>query len=246
MLYNCITESTARRGRRCARQAIRQIVAYESRYKRQYFSDNGDAEIKMQTRQYQLLLYRQYIFLSTSASITALKMISNTPDNQDVERTTLENKIVNDLTAFETYARTTVRQIKAELVNGNVFKARCKRLGVVTTEGSNYRLRVMLTRSQTSPCVMVLTNRHERNDNADKFCNWWHTWYSQPGVDLGTRKPAVSAKANRYWDTALLTPLFGTSGIISKIKQKARNHQIDSTITDLLRAEFEKAKYNVS
>ena len=173
-------------------------------------------------------------------------MISNTPDNQDVERTTLENKIVNDLTAFETYARITVRQIKAELVNGNVFKARCKRLGVVTTEGSNYRLRVKLTRSQTSPCVMVLTNRHEQNDNADKFCNWWHTWYSQPATDHPTRKPAVSAKANTYWDTALLTPFFGTSGIIPKIKQKARNHQIDSTITDLLRAEFEKTKYNVS
>ena len=250
-MYNCITESTARRGRRCTRQAIRDIVAHKSRYIRNYFSTNGDAEIKMQALEYQLLLYRQYIFLSTSASITLLKMISNRRNRRGRvrrARRNLENRIQNDLTAFETYARNTVTEIKAELVNGNVFKARCKRLGRVTQEGSNYRLRVKLTHSQASECDMVISNRGQQNDNADKFCDWWHTWYDEP-VDSAhwsnTRKPAVRRKADTYWDDNLITPLFGTGGIITKIKQKLIDHQIDNTITDRLRAEFEKTEYNV-
>ena len=244
-LFNCIYERDDRYTRECNRNAIRMILANAFRYSSIYFKDSNDEEIKMKNRELSLTLYRKYMIISTLAHVSALKMLRNrkieevaNPDDQDFERLNLEASLKEGLTQFESFSRDITKKITDAIGNGTPFSAKCKRTGKVTEGEDGFTLKVKLTSSQTNYCIYKLDKVGGNKGSVSEMCDNLHTWYNQ-----GERGTKVYYKAEKYWKDTLIDPLFGATGILTQIKTMAENHEIDESITEILKAEYSKRKY---
>ena len=245
MLFNCVHERDEKYTRECNRNAIRVIAANEFRFSKVYFKDTDDEEIKMKNYELSLTLYRKYIIISTLAHVTALKMLRNrriegvsNPDDQDFERLKLETSLKEGLTQFEEFAKDITKKMLNSLWDGLPFMSRCKRTGEVTTQANGFTLKVKLTSSQKSFCVYKLNKVGRNGGTPAEMCDYLHKWYQQ-----SSRADKVYYKVKKYWADNLMKPLFGTTGILKKIREMAENHKIDESITEELKAEYSKDKY---
>ena len=129
-------------------------------------------------------------------------------------------------------------KIRGALWDGLPFRAKCKRTGGVTEGEDGFTLKVKLTSSQKKYCIYKLDRVGGNKGSVGEMCDYLHSWYSQ-----SARSSKVYYKAEKYWKDTLLDLLFGETGVLSQIKMMAENHEIDESITEILKAEYSKPKY---